>query len=214
MPVFFAVSPDSAIVEFDRALRTVLGEPPQSRRANPAEAVSEEPLDGGLRRRAAALMRVNHCGEVCAQALYQGQALASSSREIKTALARAASEEADHLAWSAQRIRELGGRASLLNPFWYAGALALGYAAGKLGDPWNLGFLAETERQVESHLQGHLDRLGERDAKTRAVIKAMQQEEAGHRKTAEELGARELPPPVRQGMRWAAKLMTATSYWI
>jgi ubiquinone biosynthesis monooxygenase Coq7 len=205
--------PDSVIVEFDRALRTVLGEP-QSRRTNPAEAVSEERLDDGQRRRGAALMRVNHCGEVCAQALYQGQALASSSLEIQTALTRAASEETDHLAWSAQRIRELGGRASLLNPVWYAGALALGYAAGKLGDRWNLGFLAETERQVESHLQGHLDRLGERDAKTRAVIRAMQQEEAGHRKTAEALGASELPPPVRQAMRWAAKLMTTTSYWI
>jgi len=188
--------PDSVIVEFDRALRTVLGEP-QSRRTNPAEAVSEERLDDGQRRRGAALMRVNHCGEVCAQALYQGQALASSSLEIQTALTRAASEETDHLAWSAQRIRELGG-----------------YAAGKVGDRWNLGFLAETERQVESHLQGHLDRLGERDAKTRAVIRAMQQEEAGHRKTAEALGASELPPPVRQAMRWAAKLMTTTSYWI
>ena len=205
--------PDNVIAEFDRALRTVLGEPPSHRR-NPADAVGEEPLDDGQRRRAAALMRVNHCGEVCAQALYQGQALASSSREIREALARAASEETDHLAWSAQCIRELGGCASLLNPVWYAGALALGYAAGKLGDRWNLGFLAETERQVESHLQGHLDRLGERDAKTRAVITTMQQEEEGHRKTAEALGARELPPPVRQAMRWAAKLMTTTSYWI
>jgi ubiquinone biosynthesis monooxygenase Coq7 len=205
--------PDSLIVEFDRALRTVLGEPP-SRRKNPAEAVAEEPLDDGQRRRAAALMRVNHCGEVCAQALYQGQALASSSRQIKAALARAASEEIDHLAWSAQRIRELGGRASLLNPVWYAGALALGYAAGKLGDRWNLGFVAETERQVEAHLQGHLERLGERDARTRAVIETMQREEAEHRRTAEALGARELPPSVRQGMRWAAKLMTTASYWI
>ena len=214
MPVFFAVSiPDSVIAEFDRALRTVLGEP-QSHRGNPADAVADEPLDEGQRRRAAALMRVNHCGEVCAQALYQGQALASSSPEIRAALARASSEEADHLAWSAQRIRELGGRASLLNPVWYAGALAMGYAAGKLGDRWSLGFLAETERQVESHLQGHLERLGGRDAKTRAVIEAMQQEEAGHRKTAEALGGRELPPPVKQGMRWAAKLMTTTSYWI
>ena len=205
--------PDSAIREFDRALRTVLGEP-VPRRRNPAEAVAEEPLDDVQRRRAAALMRVNHCGEVCAQALYQGQALASSTREIKAALARASSEEADHLAWSAQRIRELGGRTSLLNPVWYAGALAIGYAAGKLGDRWSLGFLAETERQVERHLQGHLERLGERDAKTRAVIEAMQREEAGHRKTAEALGARELPPPARQGMRWAAKLMTTASYWI
>jgi ubiquinone biosynthesis monooxygenase Coq7 len=204
---------DSLIAEFDRALRTVAGEP-QSRRASPADAAGDEPLDEGQRRRAAALMRVNHCGEVCAQALYQGQALASGDSGIQAALRRAASEEVDHLAWSAQRIRELGGRTSLLNPLWYAGALAIGYAAGKLGDRWNLGFLAETERQVEDHLQAHLDRLGQRDAKTRAVIQVMQREEAEHRRTAEALGARGLPRPVGQGMRWAAKLMTTASYWI
>lgn len=204
---------DSLIAEFDRALRTVAGEPP-SQRASPADVVAEAPLDESLRRRAAALMRVNHCGEVCAQALYQGQALASGDSGIQAALRRAASEEVDHLAWSAQRIRELGGRTSLLNPLWYAGALVLGLAAGKLGDRWNLGFLAETERQVEDHLQGHLERLGERDAKTRAVIEVMQREEAGHRRTAETLGARELPWPVGQGMRWAAKVMTTASYWI
>jgi ubiquinone biosynthesis monooxygenase Coq7 len=204
---------DSLIVEFDRALRTVAAEP-RSRRASPGDDVADAPLDESLRRRAAALMRVNHCGEVCAQALYQGQALASGDPGIKAALGRAASEEVDHLAWSAQRIHELGGRTSLLNPLWYAGALALGFAAGRLGDRWNLGFLAETERQVEDHLQGHLERLGERDAKTRAVIEVMQREEAEHRRTAEALGARELPRPVKRGMRWAAKAMTTASYWI
>ncbi|HYS56911.1 MAG TPA: 2-polyprenyl-3-methyl-6-methoxy-1,4-benzoquinone monooxygenase [Burkholderiales bacterium] len=204
---------DRCIGEFDRGLRVVLGEP-AARRPNPADSAPDEDLDEGLRHHAAALMRVNHCGEVCAQALYQGQALASSSDDIKSALAQAAREEADHLAWSAQRVRELGGRLSLLNPLWYVGSLALGYAAGRLGDRWNLGFLAETERQVEQHLQGHIGRLGGRDAKTLAVIEGMQREEAGHRRTAEALGARELPVPVKRGMRCAARLMTTLSYWI
>ena len=204
---------DYCIGEFDKGLRVLLGDP-TARRPSPAEAVPEGDLDDGLRRHAAALMRVNHCGEVCAQALYQGQALASSNDGIKGALAKAAREEADHLAWSAQRIRELGGRLSLLNPLWYAGSLALGYAAGRLGERWNLGFLAETERQVEQHLQGHVEKLGGRDARTRAVIEGMQGEEAGHRRTAEALGARELPEPARLGMRLAARLMTTLSYWI
>ncbi len=204
---------DFCIGEFDKGLRVLLGEP-SARRPNPADASPEGNLDAKPRREAAALMRVNHCGEVCAQALYQGQALASASEHIKAALAKAAREESDHLAWSAQRVRELGGRLSLLNPLWYAGSLALGYAAGRLGNRWNLGFLAETERQVEEHLQGHLERLGDRDAKTRVLIEAMQQEEAGHRRTAEALGARELPEPVRRGMRQAARMMTTLSYWI
>jgi len=204
---------DRCILEFDRAVRILYGEP-VARRPSPAEAVAEEDLRDEVRRDAAALMRVNHCGEVCAQALYQGQALASSNDDIKDALAKAAREEADHLAWSAQRIRELGGRLSLLNPLWYAGSLALGYAAGRLGERWNLGFLAETERQVEQHLQGHVERLGGRDAKTRALIEGMRREEAEHRRTAEELGARDLPAPARRGMRLAARLMTALSYWI
>ena len=204
---------DRGILEFDRALRVLLGEP-VARRPSPAETVPDEDLRDEVRREAAALMRVNHCGEVCAQALYQGQALASSNEDITGALAKAASEEADHLAWSAQRVRELGGRLSLLNPVWYAGSLALGYAAGRLGKRWNLGFLAETERQVEWHLQGHIERLAGRDAKTRAVIEGMQREEAGHRRTAETLGAHDLPDRARHGMRLAARLMTTLSYWI
>jgi ubiquinone biosynthesis monooxygenase Coq7 len=204
---------DHCIGEFDRGLRVLLGEP-SARRPSPADRVPDENLEADARRRAAALMRVNHCGEVCAQALYQGQALASGDTGIKSALEKAAGEEADHLAWSAQRVRELGGRLSALNPFWYAGSLAIGYAAGRLGDRWSLGFLAETERQVEQHLQGHLERLDERDAKTRVVIESMQAEEAGHRHTAELLGARELPELAKIGMRVAARFMTATSYWI
>lgn len=204
---------DRCIVEFDKGLRVVLGEP-AGRRQSPADALEEKELDEKLRRDAAALMRVNHCGEVCAQALYQGQALASNSEDIKATLANAAREEADHLAWSAQRVRELGGHLSLLNPLWYAGSLAFGYATGRLGDRWNLGFLAETERQVEQHLQRHIERLVGFDQKTVCVIETMQREEAGHRRTAEALGARALPEPVSRGMRAAARVMTTLSYWI
>ena len=201
---------DNIIVEIDKAVRAVMG---VAHAGRPMPRAAEDPaLTEPERRHAAALMRVNHCGEVCAQALYQGQALASSSGEIKAALARAAREEADHLAWSEQRIGELGGRASLLNPLWYAGSLAIGVVAGKFGDAWNLGFLAETEKQVGQHLQGHLDRLSPLDATTRAVIEIMQREEAGHAKTAEALGAREVPAIVKCAMRSLARVMTTVSY--
>ena len=203
---------DNIIVEIDKALRAAIGE---SQAARPMPRAAEDPaLSERQRRDAAALMRVNHCGEVCAQALYQGQALASSSGDIKAALASAAREEADHLAWSAQRIRELGGRVSALNPLWYAGSLAIGYVAGRLGDAWNLGFLAETEKQVEQHLQGHLERLSPKDRTTCALIETMQREEAGHARTAETLGARELPQPAKRAMRALARVMTTVSYWI
>jgi ubiquinone biosynthesis monooxygenase Coq7 len=204
---------DRCISGFDKVVRVLLGEP-VARRPSPGEGAAEDNLDQATRRHAAALMRVNHCGEVCAQALYQGQALASSNDMVRKALDKAASEESDHLAWSAERVRELGGQLSVLNPVWYAGSFALGYVAGRLGEDWNLGFLAETERQVEEHLQGHLDRLGDRDAKTRAVIEGMRQEEAEHRRTAERLGARELPDAARRAMRLAARVMTTLSYRI
>ena len=208
---------DTVLIEFDKALRTLSGAARATRampRAGDDPSSSGASLTAEERRHAAALMRVNHCGEVCAQALYQGQALASSGGNVRAALEKAAREEADHLAWSGERIRELGGRASVLNPLWYAGSLALGYAAGRLGERWSLGFLAETERQVERHLQGHLERLSPRDAGTRAIIETMQREEAGHRRTAESLGARELPELVKGAMRRAARLMTTASYWI
>jgi ubiquinone biosynthesis monooxygenase Coq7 len=204
---------DSLIVEFDRGLRTVFGVA-RAVRPMPGSNLEEPDLSPDQRRDAAALMRVNHCGEVCAQALYQGQALASDNAELKRALEHATREEADHLAWAEQRIAELGGRTSVLNPLWYAGSLAIGFAAGKLGDAWNLGFLKETERQVERHLQGHLDRLSAKDARTRTVVAAMQRDEAGHARTAEALGAKELPQPVKAGMAAAAKVMTSVSYWI
>lgn len=203
---------DQLIIEFDRGLRTLAGVA-QSARANPAQGIDEAELSSTERRDAAALMRVNHCGEVCAQALYQGQSLASRNPQIKEALAQAAREEGDHLAWTEQRIAELGGRTSVLNPLWYAGSLAIGVAAGRFGDGWNLGFLKETEKQVERHLQSHLDRLSAQDLKTRAVVTAMQQDEAGHARTAEALGAKELPAPVKTLMRMSARVMTSTSYW-
>jgi ubiquinone biosynthesis monooxygenase Coq7 len=202
---------DDAIIAFDKLLRTVAG-PAHATRSNPADTVEEAALDDADRAHAGALMRVNHCGEVCAQALYQGQALASDNEQLKRALEQAAREEEDHLAWTEARIAELGGRTSLLNPLWYAGALAIGFAAGKAGDAWNLGFLKETERQVEAHLQGHLDRLAAKDTRTRVVIEAMQRDEIGHARTAEALGARELPWFVKSAMRTAAKVMTTVSY--
>ena len=201
---------DRAIIEFDRALRLLAGLN-RAERPSPAAQVAEAELDDGDRAQSAALMRVNHVGEICAQALYQGQALTACDGGTRTSLESAAREEADHLAWSAERIRELGGRASLLNPLWYAGSLALGIGAGLLGNRWNLAFLAETERQVEQHLRGHLERLAPADARTRAVVERMRSDEARHRETAISLGAAELPEPAKVLMRAMAKVMTAVA---
>ena len=159
-------------------------------------------------------MRVNHVGEVCAQALYQGQALTARNAAARQGLEGAAREERDHLAWSAERIQELGGRRSLLNPLWYAGSLAIGAFAGALGDRWSLAFLAETERQVEEHLSGHLEALPAADRKTRAVVETMRADEARHRASAIELGAAELPEPAKRAMRFASKVMTTVAYRI
>jgi 3-demethoxyubiquinol 3-hydroxylase len=205
------VSFDSLIAQVDRALRTV-SNVTEASRVSPAEALPEAELSEPDRRHAAALMRVNHVGEVCAQALYQGQALTARDPHARQALERAAREEQDHLAWSAERVHELGGRTSLLNPLWYAGAFAIGTVAGALGDRWNLGFLAETERQVEEHLSGHLEGLPSEDARTRTLVEAMRADEARHRDTALRLGAAELPRPVRLAMRVASGLMTRVAY--
>lgn len=204
-------SVDGLISGFDRALRAVTGVH-DARRPSPGRQVAEGELTESQRAHAAALMRVNHVGEVCAQALYEGQALAARDPRTRASLEQAASEEQDHLAWCAERIEELGGRLSLLNPVWYAGSFAIGAAASALGDRWNLGFLAETERQVEAHLTGHLEQLAAPDARTRAVVDAMRADEAKHRQTAIGLGAAELPPPVQAAMRLAAKVMTTVSY--
>jgi ubiquinone biosynthesis monooxygenase Coq7 len=202
---------DDLIMEFDKGLRTIAGVANEARRS-PAESVADSHLQGAEREHAAGLMRVNHVGEVCAQALYQGQALVAGNSMAREALQRAAREEQDHLAWSAKRIAELGGRPSLLNPLWYAGALTMGAAAGALGDRWNLAFLAETEHQVEEHLSGHLDKLPIEDRRTRAVVRAMREDEAKHRAMAIDLGAGELPAPVKVGMRLAARIMTTVAY--
>jgi ubiquinone biosynthesis monooxygenase Coq7 len=202
---------DSFIAELDRALRAVAGVH-DARRPTPAETAPDAELTEEERRHAAALMRVNHVGEVCAQALYQGQALTARDVHARGALQQAAREEQDHLAWSMERIRELDGRPSLLNPLWYAGAFAMGAMAGALGDRWNLAFLAETERQVEEHLAGHLEKLPEQDRRTRLVVDAMRADEARHRHTALQLGAADLPAPVKQAMRLAAKVMTTVAY--
>jgi ubiquinone biosynthesis monooxygenase Coq7 len=204
---------DRWITEFDRGLRAVAGVP-RSSRPSPAGTIPEAELDEGSREHAAALMRVNHVGEVCAQALYQGQALTARHAGTAEVMQRAAREEEDHLAWSSQRIHELGGRLSYLNPVWYGGALVIGMAAGALGDRWNLAFLAETERQVEDHLSGHLDELALDDRRTRAVVEAMRDDEAKHRSTAVQLGAAELPAPVKLGMRIASRVMTSLAYRI
>jgi len=202
---------DCLIAGFDRALRAVSGVH-RAERASPAGTIPEAELDPRQRAHTAALMRVNHVGEVCAQALYQGQALTAHDPDARASLELAAREEEDHLSWSAERIDELGGRLSLLNPLWYAGSLAIGVAAGALGDRWNLAFLAETERQVESHLAGHLERLPPEDRRTRAVVEAMRTDEAKHRDTALALGAAELPDAVKTAMRAFAKVMTTVAY--
>ena len=202
---------DALIGEFDRALRAVAGVA-EAERSSPAAGVAEAELSATEREHAAALMRVNHVGEVCAQALYQGQALTARDTHARVALEQAAREEQDHLAWSAERIRELGGRPSLLNPLWYAGSLAIGALAGALGDRWNLAFLAETERQVEEHLTGHLATLPAGDRRTRAVVEAMRADEARHRASAIELGAAEMPDEVKRAMRLASKVMTTVAY--
>jgi ubiquinone biosynthesis monooxygenase Coq7 len=202
---------DRLIKGFDAVLRTVAGVH-ASRRESPGYGLPELRLSSSDRDHVAALMRVNHVGEVCAQALYQGQALTTRDPATRASLEQAAREEEDHLAWSADRVRELGGHLSLLNPVWYAGSLALGIAAGALGDRWSLAFLAETEHQVEEHLAGHLAELPAGDSRTRAVVEQMRAEEAKHRETALALGAAEMPGPAKLVMRAMAKLMTTVAY--
>lgn len=202
---------DNLITEFDKGLRTVFA-PAVSLRPAPGAELPEAELSDEDKRHAAALMRVNHVGEVCAQALYQGQAISSRQPAIKAALAEAAREETEHLAWTESRIAELGGRKSLLNPLWFGGALAMGILAGRFGDSWNLGFLAETERQVEAHLDGHLSRVSERDAKSLAIIEQMKADEERHARTALDLGAREMPGPIKTAMKLAARVMTTVAY--
>lgn len=205
------MSAEKLILELDRALRTVFTSA-RSQRPTPGGGIDEAELSERERAHACGLMRVNHVGEICAQALYQGQALTSRDPALRDALRGAADEETEHLAWTEQRIAELGGRKSLLNPLWYAGALSMGLIAGRLGDKWNLGFLAETERQVEAHLEGHLVELPEQDVRSREIVDQMRIDEIRHADTAINLGAAELPEPVKKAMKFAAKVMTETAY--
>ena len=202
---------DRLIVAFDNGLRTLMA-PARSARSHPDAAIDDGDLDAAQRTLSAALMRVNHTGEICAQALYQGQALTARNPSARAALEQAAAEETDHLAWTEQRITELGSRVSVLNPLFYAGSFALGAIAGIAGDKWNLGFLAETERQVESHLDSHLGRLPDADAKSRAIVNQMKADEARHARTAVEHGGAELPQPLKQAMKLGSKLMTETTF--
>lgn len=204
---------DQLIIGFDKALRTVFANA-NTVRPTPGEQLPEADLSDEEKRHAAALMRVNHCGEICAQALYQGQALMSKDEGIKRALESAAHEETEHLAWTERRIAELGGRKSLLNPVWYTGSLAIGMLAARFGDGVNLGFLAETERQVESHLKSHLDRLPPQDQRSREIVEQMKTDEVAHAETAVRLGAIELPMPVKSAMKATSKVMTGIAYWV
>jgi len=204
---------DELIITFDKGLRTVFA-PAQSLRPVPGEGLAESDMTGEQRAHAAALMRVNHSGEICAQALYQGQALTARNPRARAALERAAQEETEHLAWTERRIGELGGRKSLLNPAWYAGSFAMGALAGLLGDRWNLGFLAETERQVVKHLEGHLQRLPAADEKSRAVLEQMKEDEARHATSAITHGGGGLPEPAKAAMRLSSKVMTEIAFWI
>lgn len=204
---------DGLIIEFDRALRAVFSTA-RSTRPVPGASLPEASLSDTEKRHVAGLMRVNHVGEICAQALYQGQALSSRDPSVSDALKQAAAEETEHLAWTEARVAAVGGRKSLLNPLWYGASLGLGLAVGRLGDRWNLGFLAETERQVEAHLADHLGRLPEQDARSRAVVAQMKSDEAGHAATADALGAARLPPAAKLAMKLASRVMTRTAYWI
>jgi len=207
---------DALLSAADSALRTVFARHHASR-SNPSVALDSQQKGATLsdteRREAAALMRVNHVGEVCAQALYTAQALATRDEALRQHLLAASAEETDHLAWTEERLQELGGRTSLLNPLWYLGAFAIGYTAGKIGgDPVSLGFVVETERQVEAHLQSHMKRLPAADAASRAIVTQMKDDEVRHAEAAQAVGAVDLPAPVKSLMRLAAKVMTTVAH--
>lgn len=203
---------DQLIVQFDLALRTLVPGSSTAQRPSPADAVASEAMDEAERRHAAGLMRINHTGEVCAQALYQGQALTAKLPDIRQAMEEAAQEEVDHLAWCEQRLQDLDSRSSLLNPVWYAMSFGLGAAAGIAGDQWSLGFVAETEEQVCEHLKDHLQRLPAKDSKSQAVLQQMLIDEKIHGDTARQAGGASLPLPVKLGMQMLSVFMKKTAY--
>lgn len=204
---------DPLILQVDQTLRTLFTKAPTVR-AMPGEDQPDAVLTDAERKHVAALMRINHVGEVCAQALYAGQAFTAREGTVRAALEHAAWQETEHLNWTERRIEELGGRKSLLNPLWYAGAWTIGAIAGRLGDPVSLGFVAETERQVEAHLEDHMSQLPASDLRSQAIIDQMKADEVAHAQTALSLGAAELPAVAKGAMKVAAKLMTKTAYWV
>lgn len=204
---------DAMIEDFDKALRVLSGVAPLSR-ANPSAGMPEPDLTQAQRRHSAGLMRVNHVGEVCAQALYQSQSRNAVRDDIARQFVVAGQEEQDHLGWTAERLKELGSRRSLLNPVWYAGSYVMGMLAGRMGDTASLAFMVETERQVEAHLETHLQHLPPEDLKSRAIVDRMREDEAAHGRHAGKLGAGQLPEKLKQGMKVVAKVMTTTAYYI
>ncbi len=204
---------DKLIIEFDKGLKTLTASA-HSVRPHPDENIQETELSAEEKRHALGLMRVNHCGEVCAQALYNGQSLTAKNPQIVGALQQASKEETEHLAWCEKRIHALGGHTSFLNPLWYAGSFTLGVIAGAIGDKWNLGFLAETEHQVGAHLEKHLHELPVSDEKSRAILEQMKTDEAQHADTAIGLGGAELPAPIKAAMKQMSKVMTSTTYYL
>jgi ubiquinone biosynthesis monooxygenase Coq7 len=205
---------DSLVMNVDLAVRTLFGKPEVTERANPSRNIENQELSKQQTRHVAGLMRINHTGEVCAQALYQGQALTAKLPEVRDSMERAAQEENDHLDWCEGRVKELGSHTSYLNPLWYAGSFAIGATAGLIGDKWSLGFVAETERQVVRHLDSHLEQLPENDQRSRAILEQMREDELHHATTAVEAGGAELPEPVKKVMGLMSKVMTKTTYHI
>ncbi|MBL4821860.1 MAG: 2-polyprenyl-3-methyl-6-methoxy-1,4-benzoquinone monooxygenase [Gammaproteobacteria bacterium] len=205
---------DTLIIQFDQALRTLVPGSSQPRRITPAEKKTEQTLSDVERKHAASLMRINHTGEVCAQALYQGQAATAKLAGVRSAMENAASEEVDHLAWCEQRLVELDSRTSFLNPIWYAMSFGVGAAAGLAGDKWSLGFVAETEQQVCEHLEDHLEQLPESDARSKAILEQMIIDERAHGETAKQAGGAELPLPVKKLMAGMSELMKKAVYRI
>ncbi|NOX08996.1 MAG: 2-polyprenyl-3-methyl-6-methoxy-1,4-benzoquinone monooxygenase [Gammaproteobacteria bacterium] len=200
---------DHIVLGVDQALRTIWGKPQSTGRENPANRHSEGEMNESERVQTASLMRINHAGEVCAQALYQGQALTAKLDHVRERMEEAANEENDHLLWCEQRIKELNSHTSYLNPVWYAGSFAIGATAGLIGDRWSLGFVAETEHQVVKHLDGHLQHLPETDHKSRAILQQMSEDEERHGASAAQAGGIELPAPIKLGMKISSKIMTA-----
>ena len=210
-----AYSPaDRLLMNLDQAVRTLFGRPQITERANPADDLPEVEMSEAQRDHAARLMRINHTGEVCAQGLYQGQALTARDPAVRRSMQRSAAEENDHLDWCERRVEELGGRLSLLNPLWYAGSFAIGAAAGIAGDRWSLGFVAETEKQVEGHLDEHLEQLPSDDRRTRAILEQMKADEIAHGQKAMAHGGARLPAPIRGLMKLTSKIMTTSVYRI